>query len=74
MNDSDVTGSDFAVQITGLPEHKNLKDLKCKMWAHIEQVMAREQLMLANPKSGTEDEAQNLVMDVNIGLNDYGRM
>lgn len=44
------------------------------MWAHIEQVMAREQLRLTNPKSGTEDEAQNLVMDVNFGLNDYGRM
>lgn len=29
VNDQDVTASDFAVQIKNVPEHANLKDLKC---------------------------------------------
>lgn len=37
----EVTASDFSVHIKNLPPHKNLKDLKIKLWAYVDEVFRK---------------------------------
>jgi hypothetical protein len=42
INDSIVVAQDFAVQITSLPAHKNIRELKAEMWTWMESVNSSE--------------------------------
>eukprot|EP00347_Sterkiella_histriomuscorum_P019608 403340984 len=80
INESVITASDFTVQIKHLPGHDNLKQLKTKMWWYLENVLEQENIIgqskteYTNPQTGVLDENQNNIMDIQFGLNDYGRL
>ena len=59
-----------------MPEnYKNMKDLKAKMWAYIENILNNEaKYQPINPQTMLLDQAQNSIMDINFGLNDLGRL
>lgn len=69
-----VKASDFALEISNLPPHKNIKELKAYLWCWVEYIQENESQNAIHPKTGTIDENQNRVMNINFGLNDYERM
>ena len=76
INDSELTASDFTVELRNLPElHISLEEQKAMLWEWIEVALASDYTPqnLFN-QEGKIDENQNKLMNVTFGLNDVGRM
>lgn len=74
INGMTVTAQDFALQLTNLPEHTNLRELKANMWSWLDNVLNKEKSLEVNPQTDIIDENQNNLMNLNLGLNDYGKL
>ena len=55
INEQVVTARDFAVQIKGLPQHEDVRELKAQLWVWVEQVLATHEATEVNPLTNKVD-------------------
>lgn len=72
IEDDSLTGSDFTVVVKQLPYKDHLLQLPGIYWAWAENILEKELEQCTDPDTNQPDIFQNLVLNVNIGLSNYG--